>query len=51
MKFTQIDFLNNEIPDYPDSNNDSNNGEETTMEEPEIVEMTQDMVDSSSESN
>jgi hypothetical protein len=40
MKFTQINFLNNDIPDYPDSNNDSDSGEETTTEEPEVAEMT-----------
>jgi hypothetical protein len=51
MKFTQINFLNNEIPDYPDSDNNSDTGEETTTEEPEAAEMTQDVVDSSSESN
>jgi hypothetical protein len=51
MKFTQIDFLNNEIPDYPDFNNDSDSGEETTTEEQEMAETTQDIVDSSNESN
>jgi hypothetical protein len=51
MKFTQIDFLNNEIPNYPNSDNDSNTGEETMTEEPEAAEMTQDVVNSSSESN
>jgi Retrotransposon gag protein len=51
MKFTQIDFLNNDIPDYPDSDNDSNSGEETTTKEQEVTETTQDIADSSSESN
>jgi hypothetical protein len=51
MKFTQIDFLNNNIPDYPDSDDDSNSGEETTMEEQEATETTQDIADSLSESN
>jgi hypothetical protein len=51
MKFTQIDFLNNNIPDYPDSDNDSNSREETTIEEQEVTEMTQDIADSLSESN
>jgi hypothetical protein len=51
MKFTQIDFLNNEIPDYPDSDDNSNSREETTTEEQEATETTQDVPDSSSESN
>jgi uncharacterized membrane protein YgcG len=51
MKFIQIDFLNNKILDYPDFNEDSNSGEETTTEEQEATETTQDIVDSSSESN
>jgi hypothetical protein len=51
MKFTQIDFLNNDIPDYPDSDNNSDSGEETTTEEQEATETTQDIADSSSESN
>jgi hypothetical protein len=45
----QINFLNNDILDYP--NSDDNSGEETTTEELEVAEMTQDIVDSSSESN
>jgi hypothetical protein len=51
MKFTQFNFLNNEIPDYLDSNKGSDSGEETTTEEQEAAEMMQDIVDSSSESN
>jgi hypothetical protein len=51
MKFTQIDFLNNNIPDYPNLDNDSDSGEETTTEEQEVTETTQDIADSSSESN
>jgi hypothetical protein len=51
MKFTQINFLNNKILNYPDSDNDSDSGEETTTEEPEVAETTQDIVDSFSESN
>jgi hypothetical protein len=48
MKFTQFDFLNNEIPDYPDSDSDNDSGEETTTEEQKA---TQDRADSSSKSN
>jgi hypothetical protein len=51
MKFTQINFLNNNIPDYPNSDDDSDSGEETTTEEQETVETTQDIVDSFSKSN
>jgi hypothetical protein len=51
MKFMQIDFLNNEISDYPNSDDDSDSGEETTTEEQETVETTQDVADSSSESH
>jgi hypothetical protein len=49
MKFIQIDFLNNEIPDYPNSNKGSDSGKETTTEEQEAI--TQDIVNSSSKSN
>jgi hypothetical protein len=35
IKFTQIDFLNNKIPNYPDFDN-SDSGEETTTEEPKV---------------
>jgi hypothetical protein len=51
MKFTQIDFLNNDIPNYSDSDSDSDGQEETTMEEQEMAEITQDIAGSSSESN
>jgi hypothetical protein len=52
IKFTQFDFLNNEILDYLDlENKDSNSKEDTTTEEHEMAETTQDIVDSSSESN
>jgi hypothetical protein len=51
MKFTQINFLNNKIPNYPDSDDDSDSGEETTTEEQEATETTQDIADSFSESN
>jgi hypothetical protein len=37
MKFTQFDFLNNKIPDYPDSEEGSNSGEDTTTEESETA--------------
>jgi hypothetical protein len=49
MKFTQYEFLNNEIPDYPDSDSGSEDEGETT---PELeVPTTQDITDSSSDSN
>jgi hypothetical protein len=51
IKFTQYDFLNNEIPDYPESREDSDSSEDTTTEEQETAVTTQDMANSSSESN
>jgi hypothetical protein len=50
MKFTQINFLNNEIPDYPELDLNSESRGDTTPK-PETMAMTQDVVDSSSESN
>jgi hypothetical protein len=51
MKFTQFNFLNNDILDYPKSKEDSDSGEDTTLGEYKAEVMTQDVVNSSSESN
>jgi hypothetical protein len=51
MKFMQFDFLNNEILNYLDSEEGSDSREDTTIKEHKTIGMTQDMVDSFSESN
>jgi hypothetical protein len=51
MNLTQINFLNNDIPDYPNFDSDSDSQEETSTEEQVTAETTQDIVGSFSKSN